>query len=314
MGVVLVGLELWRLSSEEKIFYGRGNPKILLLRPLLHLYERSPYANRAQIGQALQSCRGYALYENLRYLGGALIFIGLLGTLWGLSKTIILIADVIGHLPTQEGVAENFFEVLRDQLQKPLAGMGVAFSSSLFGIGGSVTLGFLVVQLDGARESFFQKAENWAFTLFSSLEATGAGETRLLESTLGQWLEGVEKWGRLQQQAEKRQQNLCDVVVGFGEKTQNLAELMKAQHFVLNKWAEEQMQTRHILEKTSKKIQDLAFSGDETIKTHLAQIVSISQEILKHLISQNKSDAARQELRVLGNKPFSKDNRSERIE
>jgi hypothetical protein len=303
IGLGLVGQELWRLTTEEKLFYGRRNAQITILRPLVQLYERSPYVNRASVTQTLESCYAHSHYDFVRYVAGSLVFIGLLGTLWGLSQTIVLIADVIGHLPTQ-GVSETFFEALKEQLRKPLAGMGIAFSSSLFGVGGSVTLGFFVAQLERAKEAFFQKAESWGATLFKGGELTPSNTEHQgpgLERSLERWLEGVERLGRLYDVSERRQNDLCQMIVGFAEKTQSLAELMKAQHFILNKWAEEQSQTRHTLEKMVQKVQDLAFNGDETIKTYLSQLTALSHEILKNMNKENVVEIVRQELRTLGN-------------
>ena len=107
--------------------------------------------------------------------------------------------------------------------------------------------------------------------------------------------------GRLYDVSERRQNDLCQMIVGFAEKTQSLAELMKAQHFILNKWAEEQSQTRHTLEKMVQKVQDLAFNGDETIKTYLSQLTALSHEILKNMNKENVVEIVRQELRTLGN-------------
>jgi len=142
--------------------------------------------------------------------------------------------------------------------------------------------------------------------LFKGVElvpSNGESSSPILERTLERWLEGVERLGRLYDSSEKRQNDLCEMIVGFGEKTQNLAELMKAQHFILNKWAEEQAHTRHTLEKVAQKIQDLAFNGDETIKTYLSQLTAISHEILKNMTKENVVEIMRQELRMLGNHP-----------
>jgi hypothetical protein len=70
-------------------------------------------------------------------------------------------------------------------------------------------------------------------------------------------------------------------LVQLGDKTKTLAELMKAQHAVLSKWAEEQLQSRYALERVGQKIQDLAFGGDETVKAHLSELSSICRELLK---------------------------------
>ena len=81
-----------------------------------------------------------------RYMIGLLIFLGLLGTFWGLSQTIGSIGDVIRGLTVGGGDVAQVFEKLKQGLDAPLSGMGTAFSSSLFGLGGSLVLGFLDLQ------------------------------------------------------------------------------------------------------------------------------------------------------------------------
>ncbi|MCH8090978.1 MAG: flagellar motor protein MotA, partial [Proteobacteria bacterium] len=78
-----------------------------------------------------------------RYLIGLLIFLGLLGTFWGLLRTIDAVSDVITGLPAGTGDLALIFANLKSGLTAPLSGMGIAFSSSLFGLAGSLVLGFL---------------------------------------------------------------------------------------------------------------------------------------------------------------------------
>ena len=296
VGVTLNALlGLWR---EEGIFHQKPHRFLKILRPLVQLYERAPNASRPTMEQALDRCYQGMNQDVLRYMAGSLIFLGLLGTLWGLSETIVAISDVIGHLPSQDA-AEGFLETLKTQLQQPLAGMGVAFSSSLLGVAGTLTMGFLIVQLDRAKDVFFQKAEVWAANLFKSQDfATGSGLESNLDVSLAHWAEGVERLGRLYVGAEKRQQDLLNGVIGFGEKTQNLLELMKVQNFVTNKWAEEQMHTRQVLERISQKMQEMTFGGDEGVKSSLGKIAATSGEILRHMADHSLVDTVRKEVSV----------------
>lgn len=99
--------------------------------------------------------------EISRYMIGLLIFLGLLGTFWGLLKTIGDVAQVIGALEVGTENVPVFFENLKQGLQQPLQGMGTAFSSSLFGLGGSLVLGFLDIQAGHAQNRFFNEMEEW---------------------------------------------------------------------------------------------------------------------------------------------------------
>ncbi|MFO7761246.1 MAG: flagellar motor protein MotA [Thermodesulfobacteriota bacterium] len=99
--------------------------------------------------------------EISRYMTSLLVFLGLLGTFWGLLDTIGAVGKVIEGLEVGN---ENFalvFKTLKSGLQQPLAGMGTAFSSSLFGLGGSLILGFLDLQAGHAQNRFFNELEEW---------------------------------------------------------------------------------------------------------------------------------------------------------
>ncbi len=92
---------------------------------------------------------------------GLLVFLGLLGTFWGLLRTIGSIGDTIQSLDPRTGDANDVLDALKSGLQAPLAGMGTAFSSSLFGLSGSLVLGFLDLQAGRAQNRFYIELENW---------------------------------------------------------------------------------------------------------------------------------------------------------
>ncbi len=94
-----------------------------------------------------------------RYLIGLLVFLGLLGTFWGLSQTITSIAQLVQNMPVDTESSANFFNILKESLHSPLAGMGTAFSSSLFGLGGSLLIGFLELQVGHAYGRFLNETE-----------------------------------------------------------------------------------------------------------------------------------------------------------
>jgi hypothetical protein len=99
--------------------------------------------------------------EISRYMIGTLIFLGLLGTFWGLLGTINAVGTVINGLDVGSQDFGSVFKELKAGLQAPLAGMGTAFSSSLFGLGGSLVLGFLDLQASHAQNRFFNGLEEW---------------------------------------------------------------------------------------------------------------------------------------------------------
>ena len=92
--------------------------------------------------------------ETSRYLVGLLVFLGLLGTFWGLLKTIGSVGNVISGLGIDDTNVAGFFNSLKDGLNAPLQGMSIAFSSSLLGLAGSLILGFLDINLGQAQNKF----------------------------------------------------------------------------------------------------------------------------------------------------------------
>ena len=112
--------------------------------------------------------------EISRYLIGTLIFLGLLGTFWGLMGTIAAVGDVINRLDVGNGDFAAVFADLKQGLQAPLGGMGTAFSSSLFGLGGSLVLGFLDLQAGHAQNRFFNGLEEWLSGVTQLVDDLGA--------------------------------------------------------------------------------------------------------------------------------------------
>src|SRR3569623_2135143 len=107
-----------------------------------------------------------------RYMTGLLIFLGLLGTFWGLIETVGSIGNVIRELKSG-GDAASMFDSLREGLAQPLAGMGISFSSSLFGLAGSLILGFLDLQMSQAQNRFYTELEDWLATTVRDMGAEG---------------------------------------------------------------------------------------------------------------------------------------------
>ena len=120
-----------------------------------------------------------------RYLVALLIFLGLLGTFWGLLSTVSSIGDAINALDVSSGQSGAVFENLKNALKGPLAGMGLAFSSSMFGLAGSLILGFLDLKASQAQNRFYNDLEDW----LSTITDIGGGDAREPQS-LPQFLRG----------------------------------------------------------------------------------------------------------------------------
>src|SRR5438105_4785500 len=107
-----------------------------------------------------------------RYMTGLLIFLGLLGTFWGLIETVGSVGKVIENLRVG-GDAGSIFDSLKEGLAAPLGGMGISFSSSLFGLAGSLVLGFLDLQTSQAQNRFYTDLEDWLSTTGRDLGVAG---------------------------------------------------------------------------------------------------------------------------------------------
>src|SRR6187431_158441 len=107
-----------------------------------------------------------------RYMTGLLVFLGLLGTFWGLIETVSSVGRVIESLNVGSD-AGNVFDALKEGLARPLGGMGIAFSSSLFGLAGSLILGFLDLQTSQAQNRFYTDLEDWLSTTVRDLGVGG---------------------------------------------------------------------------------------------------------------------------------------------
>ena len=151
--------------------------KPLLMAPLAHMLGKDSSLKDFSISAAalrsvLDGVAG-RLDENreiARYLIGLLIFLGLLGTFWGLIGTVSSVSTVISGLNFGNQDTNLIFSNLQKGLELPLEGMSTAFSSSLFGLAGSLILGFLDLQLGQASGRFYQDLENW---LSSSVKIIG---------------------------------------------------------------------------------------------------------------------------------------------
>jgi hypothetical protein len=113
--------------------------------------------------------------EISRYVVGLLIFLGLLGTFWGLLDTVGSVGRVISGLDVSGGAVDEVFATLKSGLEAPLAGMGTAFSSSLFGLGGSLVLGFVDLQAGHAQNRFFNDLEEWLSSLTQLIDEPEIG-------------------------------------------------------------------------------------------------------------------------------------------
>jgi hypothetical protein len=164
--------------------------------------------------------------EISRYMIGLLIFLGLLGTFWGLLQTIAAVGGVVEGLDMNSADLNQMMQQLRGGLDAPLAGMATAFSSSLFGLAGSLLLGFLDLQLGQAMGRFFNEVEDWlsAFARYNDIsEKGGTGGSEALASGLSE--EGARAMLALAQSMERSEADRQKITAQLSVLNMTLASL-----------------------------------------------------------------------------------------
>ena len=192
------------------------------------------------IGARLEESRDLA-----RYLTGLCIFLGLLGTFWGLLGTVGAIADVITNLTVTSDDMAVMFNTLKEGLEAPLSSMSTAFASSLFGLGGSLVLGFFDLQAGQAQNAFYNELEEWlsGLTRLSSGSGPGDGEqgvSAYTEALLEQTAESLQELQNIMARGEQTRTGGNDLLADLNNKLSLFADQMKAQQQVLLRFAETQ--------------------------------------------------------------------------
>ena len=181
-----------------------------------------------------------------RYITGLLVFLGLLGTFWGLIETVSAVGSVIQDLkPTED--AASMFNSLRSGLAAPLSGMGISFSSSLFGLAGSLVLGFLDLQSSQAQNRFYTELEDWLSTTVNddsaepSLNGNLAGEVNTALDRLRRTVDQVGS-GRA----------AASAMADLAESIQQLVHHMREEQQTIRQWvdvqAEQQSEVKKLLQ------------------------------------------------------------------
>jgi hypothetical protein len=182
------------------------------------------------IGTRLDEAR-----ETSRYLTGLLIFLGLLGTFWGLLTTVGSIGDVIKSMQTG-GDAAVMFDELKNGLARPLAGMSISFTSSLFGLAGSLVLGFLDLQAGQAQNRFYNELEDnltastAADTIVDAVPVAGAAPRDLRTA--------IDKISASAEQSHARANS--QAIANLADGIQNLVQHMRTEQQLIRDWVEAQ--------------------------------------------------------------------------
>ncbi|MGE4372530.1 MAG: flagellar motor protein MotA [Xanthobacter sp.] len=184
-----------------------------------------------------------------RYLTGLLVFLGLLGTFWGLLETVSSISGVINSLQVGPD-SGTVFDDLKSGLAAPLGGMGLAFSSSLFGLAGSLILGFLDLQAGQAQNRFYTDLEDWLSTTVHDLDQPGRAAAAIGEASpyapqlappVMDYEPLVEAISRLERTMEETgSQRVTGAITHLAESLQGLVTHMRSEQALLKQVVEAQ--------------------------------------------------------------------------
>jgi hypothetical protein len=226
--------------------------------------------------------------ELSRYMTGLLIFLGLLGTFWGLLKTVTSVADVIGSMSMGNGDMNLMFEQLKSGLARPLAGMGTAFSASMYGLAGALVLGFLDLTAGQAQNRFFNELEEWLAgltRLSSGVLSEGEGSAPVyVQALLEQTAENMESLQRVLTHDEENRVQVNQAVLTLNERLASLADTMRANQHLMLRIAESQTALGPALQRLAE-----LQGGDEASRIYLRNI----DTHLQRLLTENEQGRSR---------------------
>lgn len=254
VGILLAFMQVIRLMPEVSWVnsFRRGDQherkrKPVLLAPMeAMLGGQSDVALSTGSTQSILDSIGNRLDERRdisRYLISLLVFLGLLGTFWGLLATIGSIGDTIGSLDPKSGDTNDVLDALKSGLKAPLDGMGTAFSSSLFGLAGSLVLGFLDLQSGQAQNRFYLELENWLSSVtdvnsdVATVASGGSDVTAAMERIAAQVKEGG---GGARTTA---------AMASLAEGIQGLVKHMRSEQQLIRDWVETQSNSQDDIKK-----------------------------------------------------------------
>jgi membrane associated rhomboid family serine protease len=180
--------------------------------------------------------------ETSRYLIGLLIFLGLLGTFWGLLETITSVGKTITALDPKGGDSVDMFEKLKEGLAEPLRGMGTAFSASLFGLAGSLVLGFMDLQASHANTRFYNELEEW-LSQITELTPGGAAEGMAsadMRHTLYELQRTLQSLGETMARSPQAAPADAAASAALAQNLDQIVKQMRAEQKVVREWVDEQ--------------------------------------------------------------------------
>jgi hypothetical protein len=236
-----------------------------------------------------------------RYMIGLLIFLGLLGTFWGLLNTINAVGDTISGLSGSSADPAVLFEDLKSGLVTPLSGMGTAFSSSLFGLGGSLVLGFLELQAGQAHNRFLNDLEEWlsGITKLGGGGGLGEGEQSVpayIQALLEQTADSLDTLQRTMARGEEDRIQANRNLAALTESLGSLADQMRSEQNVLTRLADSQAELRPLfsriaeLDVSTVNLDDITRGHIRNLDVHMERLVGELSNGRDHTVQEIRSE------------------------
>ena len=243
--------------------------------------------------------------ETSRYLIGVLVFLGLLGTFYGLLETVRSVGGVIGALNVGSSDLARAFADLKSGLESPLHGMGTAFSSSLFGLAGSLVLGFLDLQAGQAQNRFYNDLEEWlsTYTRLSGGSLGDAGDGSVpayIQALLEQTADSLEHLQRILARSEESRIGANDTLASLTDRLGILGEQMKAGQILMVRLAENQLELKPSLTRLAD-VAEGSIGHDDVLRSHLRNIEAYLARLTED-VAQGRAQSVqelRSEIRIL---------------
>jgi hypothetical protein len=222
--------------------------------------------------------------ETSRYLIGVLIFLGLLGTFYGLLETVRSVGDVIGALNIGANDVARAFADLKSGLESPLHGMGTAF-----GLAGSLVLGFLDLQAGHAQNRFYNELEESlsAYTRLSTGPLSDGGDGSVpayIQALLEQTADSLENLQRIIARGEESRIGANATLASLTDRLGVLGEQMKAGQILMVRLAENQLELRPSLARLAEAVEN-SLGHDDVLRNHLrnieAYVARLSEDVVQ---------------------------------
>jgi hypothetical protein len=277
VGILLAFRQVIRLFAEVRWVNGfrLADPGLVVARPPVLLAPMATILGERAGRMAISATTMRGLMDSIatrldeardisRYMTSLLVFLGLLGTFWGLIETVGSVGNVIQNLKVG-GEAGAVFDSLREGLAAPLSGMGISFSSSLFGLAGSLALGFLDLQAGQGQNRFYMELEDWLSTIVSDL--TVESDARPTAAPSGEMRGAIDKLKEAVADAGSNRAATA-AMANLAEAIHGLVSHMRTEQQMIRDWADGQAAQGREVQRLLERI-----AGEEPRKDDLRKTV-----------------------------------------